>query len=409
MIDPQKLGMIDADSASKYQPSIRALENEESDGVILLCGKDLVPEPVRWLWTGWLALGKLAILAGAPGTGKTTCALSMAATVTKGGRWPDKSKCPLGDVLIWSGEDDPSDTLLPRLIASGADSSRVHFIHAMREHGEERSFDPSKDTPALMEAARKLPELRFILLDPVANAVAGDSHNNTEVRRALQPLVDFAIQADSALLGITHFAKGGSGQDPTQRVIGSVAFSAVARVVLVCAKTKDEQGSDRRILARSKSNIGPDDGGFTYTLEQKEALPGIWTSHTVWGEVVIGSARDLLAETNEASEQAPFNEAADFLRHCLATGSTPSNTVMSEAKEAGIPWIAVRRAATRVGVLKRKGGMNDGWYWSLPIAEDAQKPTEDVQDAHSKNVNTFEHLRDEVSNFGDADDPGEYL
>jgi len=407
MIDPQKLAMIDAASASKYQPSLRTVGNEESDGVILLCGKDLVPEPVRWLWNGWLALGKLAILAGAPGTGKTTCALSMAATITKGGRWPDKGKCPLGDVLIWSGEDDPSDTLLPRLIASGADSSRVHFIHAIRERGEERSFDPSKDTPALMEAARKLPELRFILLDPVANAVAGDSHNNTEVRRALQPLVDFAIQADSALLGITHFAKGGAGQDPTQRVIGSVAFSAVARVVLVCAKTKDEQGNDRRILARSKSNIGPDDGGFTYTLEQKEALPGIWTSHTVWGEVVIGSARDLLADPNETSKKAPFNEAADFLRQCLATGSTPQKTVLSEAKEAGISLITLRRAAGRIGVLKRKGGMKDGWYWRLPTAEDAQKSTEDVQDAHSKKVNTFEHLRDEVSTFGAADDPGE--
>lgn len=159
----------------------QALVGSEPDGVILLCGKDIVPEPVRWLWDGWLALGKLAILAGAPGTGKTTCALSMAATITIGGRWPDNGKSPLGDVLIWSGEDDPSDTLMPRLIASGVDRSRVHFIHAMRERGEERSFDPSKDTAALMEAARKLPELRFILLDPVANAVAGDSHNNTEV------------------------------------------------------------------------------------------------------------------------------------------------------------------------------------------------------------------------------------
>jgi putative DNA primase/helicase len=390
-----------------YQPLLRAVENEESDGVILLCGKDLVPEPVRWLWNGWLALGKLAILAGAPGTGKTTCALSMAATITTGGRWPDNSKSPLGDVLIWSGEDDPSDTLLPRLIASGADCSRVHFIHAIREHGEERSFDPSKDTPALMEAARKLPELRFILLDPVANAVAGDSHNNTEVRRALQPLVDFAIQANSALLGITHFAKGGAGQDPTQRVIGSVAFSAVARVVLVCAKTKDEQGNDRRILARSKSNIGPDDGGFTYALDQKEALPGIWTSHTVWGEAVIGSARDLLAEPNEASDKAPFNEAADFLRQSLATGSMPTKTVQSEARDAGIPWITVRRAADRIGVLKRKGGMKDGWSWRLPTSEDAQTSTEDGQDAHSTKVNTFEHLRDEVSTLGAADDPGE--
>jgi putative DNA primase/helicase len=76
----------------------------------------------------------------------------MAATVTTGGQWPDNSRSPIGDVLIWSGEDDPSDTLMPRLIAAGADRSRVHFIHAVREHGEERSFDPSKDTLSLMDS-----------------------------------------------------------------------------------------------------------------------------------------------------------------------------------------------------------------------------------------------------------------
>ena len=430
MIETNKLAMIDEAAAGKIQlrqkvdqldaeistdgvlatrwtkelVAAQAEVGSEPDGVILLCGKDIVPEPVRWLWDGWLALGKLAILAGAPGTGKTTCALSMAATITTGGRWPDNSKSPLGDVLIWSGEDDPSDTLMPRLIASGVDRSRVHFVHAMREHGEERSFDPSKDTPALMEAARKLPELRFILLDPVANAVAGDSHNNTEVRRALQPLVDFAIQADSALLGITHFAKVGTGQDPTQRVIGSVAFTAVARVVLVCAKTKDEQGNDRRILARSKSNIGPDGGGFTYTLEQKEALPGIWTSHTVWGEVVIGSARDLLAEPNDGDEhKGPVEEAKDFLMQYLSNGTTPAKTVQAEAREAGISFATLRRASDKLGVLKRKGGMNSGWYWSLPKYENAHLAAEDVEDVPFKKQSIFGTFGKEVSALAEQD------
>jgi putative DNA primase/helicase len=436
MIETNKLAMIDEAAAGKIQrrrkvdqydaeiPSdgvlatrwtkelvaAQAEVGNEPDGVILLCGEDIVPEPVRWLWDGWLALGKLAILAGAPGTGKTTCALSMAATITTGGRWPDNSKSPLGDVLIWSGEDDPSDTLMPRLIASGVDRSRVHFIHAMREHGEERSFDPSKDTPALMEAARKLPELRFILLDPVANAVAGDSHNNTEVRRALQPLVDFAIQADSALLGITHFAKGGAGQDPTQRVIGSVAFSAVARVVLVCAKTKDEQGNDRRILARSKSNIGPDDGGFTYTLEKKEALPGIWTSHTAWGDVVIGSARDLLAEPNDGDEhKGPVEEAKNFLMQYLSNGTTPAKTVQAEAREAGISFATLRRASDKLGVLKRKGGMNSGWYWSLPKCEGAHLAAEDVEDVPFKKQSTFGTFGKEVSALGEHEALSKHL
>ena len=113
----------------------------------------------------------------------------------------------------------------------------------------------------LQEQVDQIGGIKMLIVDPVVSAVAGDSHKNTEVRRALQPLVDLAADCQCALLGITHFSKGGQGSDPSQRVIGSVAFTAVARVVLVAAKVKSEDGEDTRILARSKSNIGPDDGG----------------------------------------------------------------------------------------------------------------------------------------------------
>ena len=104
------------------------------DGVILTCAASLKPEPVSWLWREWMALGKLHILAGAPGQGKTTIALAFMATVTSGGRWPDGSRGPVGNVLMWSGEDDPADTLLPRLMAMGADVARVFFITDTRCH-----------------------------------------------------------------------------------------------------------------------------------------------------------------------------------------------------------------------------------------------------------------------------------
>jgi putative DNA primase/helicase len=78
------------------------------DGVVLICGDNLTPQPIAWLWHGWLALGKFHLLAGAPGQGKTTIAIAFAATITIGGRWPDGSRCDPGNVLIWSGEDDPS-------------------------------------------------------------------------------------------------------------------------------------------------------------------------------------------------------------------------------------------------------------------------------------------------------------
>ncbi len=386
----------------------QAQAKQEKPAVELLRGSDLTPEPIKWLWPGWLPQGKLVLLAGDPGTGKTTAALSFAATVTAGGSFPDGSRCPVGDVLIWSGEDDPTDTLKPRLIAAGANHDRIYFVGDVDPQGERRPFDPAKDTLRLLEAAQGLSDLRMVIFDPVVNAVTGNSHQNTEVRRGLQPLVDFAARVGAVLIGITHYTKGGADLDPVKRVIGSVAFTAVARVVLGCAKNKDKEGNERRILARSKSNRGPDDGGFTYSLEQVEALPGIPASRTVWGEALEGSARELLSEPAEVQEKAvPATEAENFLRQCLKPGLTPTKTIQEEAKEAGISWSTVRRAADNLRVIKRKGGMSYGWYWSLPAAKDAPTTAEEYEDALEKNVSIFEHLQDEMSTFGTTDDPGE--
>ncbi len=115
---------IDADMQENGALSPLPPLRTELDGVVLKCAADFMPSPVRGLWQYWLALGKLHILAGAPGQGKPTLALGMAATVTIGGRWPDGSPSTAGNVLIWSGEDDPADTLLPRLLAAGADRAK---------------------------------------------------------------------------------------------------------------------------------------------------------------------------------------------------------------------------------------------------------------------------------------------
>jgi putative DNA primase/helicase len=337
------------------------------DGVILVNGADLKPEPISWLWGGWLACGKLQLLAGAPGQGKTTIALGLAATVTCGGRWPDGSRCEPGNVLIWSGEDDPADTLLPRLLAADAERNRVYFVTGARVNGEEYSFDPARDMLALTEQCERIGNVRLIIVDPIVSAVMGDSHKNAETRRALQPLVDLAASMNAALIGITHFSKGGQGTDPTQRVIGSVAFGALPRVVLVAARVKSEDGEDRRIFARAKSNIGPDGGGFFYHLEQVEPVPGIVASRIAWGESVAGAARDLLTDPNvqRGEEESALSQAVEFLRLVLRDDVVPSKEVEAEAQAADIAWRTVRRASDKLEVKKRPGA--DGkWYWSLP-------------------------------------------
>jgi putative DNA primase/helicase len=362
MIDPAS---VMQEIVAKAEP-FRKVESLR-DGVVIVSGSELTPVPVQWLWVNWIALGKLHLLAGAPGQGKTTIALSFAATVTSGGKWPDGSRCVPGDVLIWSGEDDPSDTLAPRLIAAGADMSKVHFVTGSRINGEIHSFDPSREMLALQEEAERLGNVRLILVDPVVAAITGDSHKNTETRRALQPLVNLAHATGAALLGITHFSKGGQGGDPAQRVIGSVAFTGVPRVVMVAAKVKGDEGEDRRILARAKSNIGPDEGGFVYHTLQTEPIPGIVASSIEWGESLQGTARELLGDPNESNDaQLTAVEAAiDFLKQVLGNNVVPSSEIEKEAKDAGFSWRTVRRASDRLGV-KKKRGEGGTWYWAMP-------------------------------------------
>ena len=361
--------------------------------VVLKCGADLTPEPVQWLWPDWLALGKFHLLAGAPGQGKTTIAMGMAATVTIGGRWPDGARCEAGNVLIWSGEDDYTDTLLPRLIAAGADRSRVFFVDGTRTGDAVRPFDPSTDTRTLKEAIQQIGSVRLIVIDPVSTAVAGDSHKNTEVRRGLQPLVDLATTINAALLGITHLSKGGQGSDPAQRVIGSIAFTAVARVVLVAARVKSEDGADKRILARSKSNIGPDNGGFEYHLAQVEALPGIDASRIEWGQAVEGSARDLLTDPAEQDDGTDHADAVSLLKAELTADCWTGMTLATQPlKDAGFTRKQIWTASKKLNVVRTKGGMGGGWYWRLPGGNDMALPDEDSKSPEGSEDSPSEKL-----------------
>jgi hypothetical protein len=404
---PEVERMLAQMDAASFDPAQDAW-GPQDDGVMLINGADLTPQPVRWAWPGWLAQGKLHILAGPPSQGKTTIALAIGATITTAGRWPDGSRCAeVGNVLVWSAEDDPADTLLPRLLAAGAERSRCYFVRGRRVAGEERSFDPAQDMPALELEARRIGGARLLVVDPVVSAVAGDSHKNTEVRRALQPIVDLASRLDAIVLGISHLSKGPPGGDPLQRLTGSIAFGALPRVVLMTGECKapaataatatatatdalapadwhdpgasasasagaaqPQAQAQHFVLVRNKSNLGPTGGGLEYQIAQTQPLPGIVTNSIVWGRAVQGTPRDLLsagaAAEDEAGGKSALAEAMDFVREVLGDDLVPCNSVTADATNAGIAGITLRRAVHQLGVIKTKGKTSGTWFWKLP-------------------------------------------
>jgi hypothetical protein len=336
--------------------------------VALVSGTDIEEKPIEWLWNGYLPKGKLTLLAGDGGTGKSTISFNLTATITTAGQWPDGTLCVKpGNVLIFSTEDDPADTIKPRLIAAGADVARCSIITGtVDENGQRQPFDPSRDMDSLREAVAVLGGVSLLIVDPVISAVTGDMHKANDVRRGLQSVVDFAGECNCAVLGITHFSKGSAGRNSAERVIGSQAFAAFARMVLVAAKEED---SPRRVFTRAKSNNSLDTGGFSYSIEQVMLPSGIVTTKVVWGEALEGSSRSILAqvegeETGTGAGQR--GKAKQFLKQQLAHGPSSSKELMEHAKEMyGISGDTLRRAKDELGIEARKVGLG-GWLWQLP-------------------------------------------
>lgn len=334
--------------------------------------------PIRWLWPGWLAKGKLHILAGAGGTGKTTLLIGLIATITTGGCWPDGSCCSEpGNALIWSSEDDPADTLIPRLTAAGADMSRVYIIQGRTNaQGDTDPFDPANDIRLLQKTVSDIGGVSLLMLDPIVSAVKGDMHKANDVRRALQAVVDFAEQNLCAVVGISHFAKGGAGSSPADRVIGSQAFSALARTVMVAAK---QEGSATRVLARAKSNIGTDEGGVSYTIEPFTIEGGIEATRVLWGDLIQGSAREILGDVEGQEDGMRLDDSddpAEALRRILSKGSLPGKEAKSLMVGNGYTQKQIRTARERLAITTARSGFGGETVvtWSLPQAEGAYAP-----------------------------------
>jgi hypothetical protein len=350
----------------------------------LVRAADIKLEAIDWVWLYWLALGKLHVIAGGKSDGKSTLLLKLGATITRGGLWPDGTRCDdPGYLVIWSGEDGVADTLVPRLKLMDADMSRVFILYGAKQpDGTYAPFNPATDI-ALIDAqvAKLTGGPVFLMIDPILSVVAGDMHRANEVRAALKPTVDLAAKRQLIAVGVTHFTKGTKGSNPLERVLGSQAFAALARVVLVTAKDDE---NNRRVLMRAGSNIGPSTGGFAYSMAI-EPVPGLFdrkgkpVSHAriEWGEAIEGNAREILGEIEGAGDEGKTKgdkllACADAMRAalCDADGTPsklplPSNAIKDALKAGGYKDWTIREARKHLGVLITKAASGDS-CWQLP-------------------------------------------
>jgi putative DNA primase/helicase len=342
---------------------------------------DVAPESVQWLWQQRIALGKTNLLAGNPGNGKSQLTVSIAATTSTAGIWPDGTRAPIGSVIFISCEDDVADTIVPRLHAAGADLSHVHVVDWVRKPTssssppQDRLFSLVEDVPALETLVRKLGDVSLIVIDPVSAYVGSiDSHKASDVRGALAPLQTLAANTGAAVVLVAHLNKGSGDGSAMARVGGSGAFVAACRSAWLVEIDPQDEDRKRRILAPLKNNIGDDKTGFAFSIQSVEIAGGIETSRAVFepGSVTVSASELLRGQQQTDDDRGALKEAIEFLREFLKDGAKTSKSVEKAAKDAGIAARTIERARVELKIKARKSDVTGAWVIALPDTKPRQ-------------------------------------
>ncbi len=331
----------------------------------------VTPERIAWLWPGYLAAGKLHVIDGDPGLGKSCMTLDWAARVSTGARWPDdQDGCDPAGVLLLSAEDGLADTIRPRLDAAKADVTRVFAFSAFDTGREgdrvERPATLPGDTARLARAI-DTNGIGLVVVDPLMAFLGGgiDAHRDQDVRRALTALARVAEVTGAAVVLVRHLNKA-TGGSALYRGGGSIGIIGAAR--LAFAVGKDPDNPDRRVLAPTKANISRPAASLVWRIADTPSGHGrvVWEGESRYG------ADELLRAPADPEEREERDEARDFIRAYLADhgGEATAADVIKAARAAAIPERTIRRARERAGVITRKSGLRGGWLWQLDLEQD---------------------------------------
>jgi len=371
-----------AEAAPLWTPTVKP-----EPGPILTCLADVEPRAVSWLWPGRIPLGRITLLVGRPGEGKSFVTIEATARVTTGTPWPDGSDCQQGSVILISAEDDPADTIRPRLDAHYADVRRVHLLAAVRRVDGEGQYErliTLADVDAIEAALAKLPDCKLIVVDPIGSFLGGgtDAHRDNEVRGVLAPIAKLAEKYGPAVLVVAHRRKS-VGTVADDMALGSRAFTGIARAVWHL--TRDGENKARRLLLPGKNNLAREGNGLAFSIVGEPARIS-WEL-----DPVAMSADDALAAECQTREQKPGPEAeahdaaSTWLRSALAGGPRQAKELKDEwCNGHGGSKRTLDRAKQSLAVEAYRVEVPGPWWWKLP-GKDAN-PTEGEQPGNLGNL-----------------------
>lgn len=342
-------------------------------------------KPIKWLWKGRLPLGKITLLAGEPEAGKTFLVMAMASYLTTGRRWPDEEpdaprREPI-DCLIVGAEDDPCDTVIPRLMAmkaaigqDGRENKIWLATHARNlQTGQEEFFNLKTHLPNLDRFLEVNPQVKLVVFDPL-EAFMGEANTfkNSDVRGILDPLAEIMAKREVALLGIHHLNKKDT-EVAQHRIMGSTAYAAVSRMIWLVHKDREDQELVK--MVRIKGNICKVAPGLGYRIQgitvRNIAGEEVETAVVLFDERrIYESPDDMLSMTAEAKKK-PGLKAKAWLRKFLEPGPQLVTFIKASAKQAGINWRTLQRAREELKVdskaMEVNGQTHQWWGFGLKM------------------------------------------
>ena len=351
------------------------------------------PERVEWLMDAWMPRRSLTLLAGREGLGKSTIAVDIAARATRGEL--DNGQ-PLR-VLYLATEDSRSMTVVPRLTAAGADLNRVGFLDvSLGEYSGALSLP--HDFPALADLI-VAEGIGLVILDAAKSAMSSklNDHRDDDVRRFLEPMTKIADDHDVAFLALVHIGKRG-GADSGLSILGSIAWSQVARSVLSVARD-DDNGA--LVVTNTKGNLSDRELSLKARITSAAVPLNDGTETTAgrleWLGESSRSYRDVMADHDQEDDRSEIESVVlDYLE--AQGGSAPAGDVLNASRAAGLSDNAVKKARRRIGVKTTKAGMGAGWVWTI----DAPKVPEDSKGAYTNARESSTPSREPSHHFDDS-------